>query len=182
MSDPGEQMSPERRAELAQQQVYTLQQKVADQDRRVRELERELALASGRQDRPSQSPRLQRPGGSREIAASGSTVLLGPKGLTMRRPPPPAPEVEHKALPLIDVNPWPRREDQLRALFEEFDKDKNGYLSKAEFMELYRSFENYGAVESESAVRERFGRYCRLGADKLTYDEFAHCMASVANR
>ena len=64
---------------------------------------------------------------------------------------------------------------ELRLMFEKYDRDKQGTLDKNEFKKLYRSLEDYGCPPSERQIDRLFNMYS--GKDgKLSFDEFAILM------
>eukprot|EP01006_Ploeotia_vitrea_P053485 TRINITY_DN67792_c1_g4_i1.p1 TRINITY_DN67792_c1_g4~~TRINITY_DN67792_c1_g4_i1.p1 ORF type:complete len:315 (-),score=27.01 TRINITY_DN67792_c1_g4_i1:176-1120(-) len=71
-------------------------------------------------------------------------------------------------------------EDDLREKFAEFDKDGNGYMSKREFVEFYKTLESYGCDDSK--VDEMLATYNLAGTERITFEEFCVVMLHVAKR
>jgi hypothetical protein len=69
----------------------------------------------------------------------------------------------------------PIEDDELRLLFDSYDRDKSGFISKDEFKATYRSFESYGLEMSDKELDALFVKYDN-GDGKLTYNEFAILM------
>ena len=74
------------------------------------------------------------------------------------------------------------RDSDIRCLFDKYDKDGSGCLSRGEVKEIYNSFENYGLEEGSSKVDEILSKYGFLSDGKVSYDEFAILMLSLAQR
>ena len=109
-------------------------------------------------------------------------IPVGSSGLLMRNPTPVPQVTRPQYTGLLNVSPWPTSDDQLRSVFNDLDTNSDGYLQKSEFMTCYRSFENYGAEEDESAIREKFSRFRSLGENRISFEEFCIIMLQVANR
>uniref|UniRef100_A0A7S4CYT2 EF-hand domain-containing protein n=1 Tax=Eutreptiella gymnastica TaxID=73025 RepID=A0A7S4CYT2_9EUGL len=73
-------------------------------------------------------------------------------------------------------------DDQLWDLFEYYDVNKNGYLSKKEFAKIYRSLENFGLPPSGDEISRLLNEFNVLGDDKLSFEEFAIVMLRIAQR
>eukprot|EP00998_Keelungia_sp_KM082_P011821 NODE_810_length_1627_cov_220.578667_g800_i0.p1 GENE.NODE_810_length_1627_cov_220.578667_g800_i0~~NODE_810_length_1627_cov_220.578667_g800_i0.p1 ORF type:complete len:507 (-),score=136.86 NODE_810_length_1627_cov_220.578667_g800_i0:30-1550(-) len=71
-------------------------------------------------------------------------------------------------------------ENQLRAEFNKFDKDGNGYLSKDEFCKIYKAYDPFAADVAEDQVRAMLAQYRMLSDDVITYEEFAIIMLKLA--
>eukprot|EP01006_Ploeotia_vitrea_P032147 TRINITY_DN64417_c0_g1_i1.p1 TRINITY_DN64417_c0_g1~~TRINITY_DN64417_c0_g1_i1.p1 ORF type:complete len:1151 (+),score=130.04 TRINITY_DN64417_c0_g1_i1:33-3455(+) len=73
-------------------------------------------------------------------------------------------------------------EAQLHKMFSKLDTNNNGFLSKAEFKQVYKSMDNFGVHESDAEIDTWLSQYHMLGDDKISYDEFAILMLRVAQR
>jgi hypothetical protein len=73
-------------------------------------------------------------------------------------------------------------DDQLWDLFEYYDVNKNGYLSKKEFAKIYRSLENFGLPPSGEEISRLLNQFNVLGDGKISYEEFAIVMLRIAQR
>ena len=73
-------------------------------------------------------------------------------------------------------------EEQIRQLFAKYDIDGSGMLDRAEVKNIYSSFEHFGLDDSSAKVDEILNRYSRNADSKVTYDEFALLMLSLAQR
>eukprot|EP01006_Ploeotia_vitrea_P054219 TRINITY_DN67861_c5_g1_i1.p1 TRINITY_DN67861_c5_g1~~TRINITY_DN67861_c5_g1_i1.p1 ORF type:complete len:1016 (-),score=56.74 TRINITY_DN67861_c5_g1_i1:957-3713(-) len=69
--------------------------------------------------------------------------------------------------------------EQLREMFDAFDKNKNGFLSRTEFKKMYALFEDYGLDRGETTRKELFAKYDD-GDDRLDFDEFCLLMLQRA--
>jgi Ca2+-binding EF-hand superfamily protein len=65
--------------------------------------------------------------------------------------------------------------DQLWELFNQFDKDRTGYLDRSEFKKVYRTFEDYGLPPTDKQIDNIFTKYSN-NDERLTFDEFAIIM------
>ena len=73
-------------------------------------------------------------------------------------------------------------EAQIRVLFDKFDKDRSGYLTRDEVKEIYKKVEHFGLDDTESKVDEVLTKYSRHHDGKVGFDEFALLMLSVVQR
>jgi hypothetical protein len=73
-------------------------------------------------------------------------------------------------------------DENVQRLFNHFDRNGDGYISKSEFKQLFSSFENYGHMEEEKEVDEMLRKFKALGDDVLSYDEFRILMLKVSQR
>jgi hypothetical protein len=59
--------------------------------------------------------------------------------------------------------------------FAKYDRNKSGYLSRAEFGEAYLKLEHFGLVPSKSEIDKLFGSIC-VDKEKMSFDEFCVIM------
>eukprot|EP01012_Entosiphon_sulcatum_P033922 TRINITY_DN42951_c0_g1_i1.p1 TRINITY_DN42951_c0_g1~~TRINITY_DN42951_c0_g1_i1.p1 ORF type:complete len:511 (+),score=84.20 TRINITY_DN42951_c0_g1_i1:35-1534(+) len=126
-------------------------------------------------------------GGSanKSINSSKSSPSKQKGGLEMGAVVPrPAAKVEARpAYARHDVSQALTTEDELRDLFNTWDLDNSGYISKDEFKAFYKSLDNLGVVETDDEVDRMLSRYSvQFEDNKLSFDEFAIIMLHVAQR
>eukprot|EP01012_Entosiphon_sulcatum_P057264 TRINITY_DN81005_c0_g1_i1.p1 TRINITY_DN81005_c0_g1~~TRINITY_DN81005_c0_g1_i1.p1 ORF type:complete len:263 (-),score=48.83 TRINITY_DN81005_c0_g1_i1:15-755(-) len=73
-------------------------------------------------------------------------------------------------------------DDQLRDLFEQFDTDGSGFISRQEFKRIYRSFEDFGTPVSKQDLNALLKKYKVFDDGIVTYQEFALIMLTLAKR
>eukprot|EP00993_Chasmostoma_nieuportense_P004484 NODE_514_length_2130_cov_29.877683_g475_i0.p1 GENE.NODE_514_length_2130_cov_29.877683_g475_i0~~NODE_514_length_2130_cov_29.877683_g475_i0.p1 ORF type:complete len:697 (+),score=158.64 NODE_514_length_2130_cov_29.877683_g475_i0:133-2091(+) len=86
------------------------------------------------------------------------------------------------AASLADISGTLIFDDEIRALFDTFDKDGTGWLSKTEFKEIYKSMDLLGKADPSSSIDAVLAKYNMLGDDKISYEEFALIMLSLARK
>lgn len=70
-------------------------------------------------------------------------------------------------------------EQYMKDLFDYFDTDKSGFLSKVEMRHIIaESFENYGAPVDERDLDRSFARFDRDRTGKICFDEFCVLLLS----
>ena len=81
--------------------------------------------------------------------------------------------------PFRDASGVPVRDEELRLLFQTYDRDGKGYISKQEFFNEYRNFETFGLEMTDREIEQLFKKYDTSGGkadDRLSYNEFALLM------
>eukprot|EP00999_Lentomonas_sp_LEN2_P002876 NODE_740_length_1223_cov_104.377737_g700_i0.p1 GENE.NODE_740_length_1223_cov_104.377737_g700_i0~~NODE_740_length_1223_cov_104.377737_g700_i0.p1 ORF type:complete len:317 (+),score=50.09 NODE_740_length_1223_cov_104.377737_g700_i0:67-1017(+) len=79
-----------------------------------------------------------------------------------------------------DVSGMPISEEQLQALFNRYDVDNNGFITKTEFVKLVKGLDDMGIADVEERMADVLKQYNAMGDDKLCYDEFCILMLKVA--
>eukprot|EP00760_Papus_ankaliazontas_P029303 PhM_4_TR4197/c0_g1_i1/m.82623 len=102
---------------------------------------------------------------------------------TKHSPPAPPPDLPSptrtRNAPIVfpnDVSGCAVTHDQLWELFERYDVDDNGFLNRAEFKKVYRTFEDYGLPPTDKEIDAVFSKYNSKGDEQLTFEEFAIIM------
>ncbi|KAJ9464355.1 EF-hand domain pair [Diplonema papillatum] len=83
---------------------------------------------------------------------------------------------------LNDVSGCLVADEDIRRLFESYDVNKNGFLDRSEVKKIYTSFEDYGLDDGSGKVDEVLRKCNMLGGGKVSYDEFAILMLTLAQR
>eukprot|EP01002_Notosolenus_urceolatus_P003022 NODE_179_length_2552_cov_13.896524_g136_i0.p1 GENE.NODE_179_length_2552_cov_13.896524_g136_i0~~NODE_179_length_2552_cov_13.896524_g136_i0.p1 ORF type:complete len:810 (-),score=192.96 NODE_179_length_2552_cov_13.896524_g136_i0:121-2469(-) len=73
-------------------------------------------------------------------------------------------------------------EDQLRYRFNTMDADGNGWITRADFLEMFKRIENYGLEYTEADFDRIMNKYQPLNRDRVTFDEFCAVMLAVVQR
>jgi len=79
-----------------------------------------------------------------------------------------------------DLTGLPVSDEQLRATFQEYDKDGNGYLSRSEFRREYAKFDALGAPLSKTTLDRLFSKFDG-GDNKISFEEFSFLMLQRSN-
>eukprot|EP01006_Ploeotia_vitrea_P066295 TRINITY_DN94686_c0_g1_i1.p1 TRINITY_DN94686_c0_g1~~TRINITY_DN94686_c0_g1_i1.p1 ORF type:complete len:224 (-),score=19.94 TRINITY_DN94686_c0_g1_i1:112-696(-) len=69
---------------------------------------------------------------------------------------------------------------QIRALFNQYDVDHNGWISADEVKAIYNSRENFSLLPSQTQIDSIIHKYNLLGDKRISYDEFAIIMLTIA--
>eukprot|EP00756_Hemistasia_phaeocysticola_P066198 Hpha_TRINITY_DN9068_c0_g1::TRINITY_DN9068_c0_g1_i1::g.141959::m.141959 len=65
--------------------------------------------------------------------------------------------------------------DRMRALFDQFDTDKSGFISREEFKNIWRTWETFGVDESDRELERVFSQFDSHSGedDRLSFQEFS---------
>eukprot|EP01006_Ploeotia_vitrea_P053890 TRINITY_DN67824_c1_g1_i1.p1 TRINITY_DN67824_c1_g1~~TRINITY_DN67824_c1_g1_i1.p1 ORF type:complete len:602 (-),score=56.94 TRINITY_DN67824_c1_g1_i1:1088-2893(-) len=113
-------------------------------------------------------------------AASRSSPLLSPYRQSLLSP-------EDQAVDLVlerlatNVGQIPLTDEQLRAVFNQYDVDGNGFLSKREVKQIVKSYESYG-VDSGKHINDTIDKMNMLNDGTICFDEFAIIMLKLAQQ
>eukprot|EP00994_Dinema_validum_P001582 NODE_1324_length_1006_cov_60.892372_g1020_i0.p1 GENE.NODE_1324_length_1006_cov_60.892372_g1020_i0~~NODE_1324_length_1006_cov_60.892372_g1020_i0.p1 ORF type:complete len:234 (+),score=42.86 NODE_1324_length_1006_cov_60.892372_g1020_i0:65-766(+) len=95
----------------------------------------------------------------------------------------------HEVILASDIAPFRKdlshaliTDHQIRELFEKYDVNGNGYLSKKEMRAVYRSAENFGLPPKRDDIDRAFNQFDSGGDGKISYTEFAILMLKLAAR
>lgn len=75
----------------------------------------------------------------------------------------------------------PLCDDQLREIFDSYDADGNGFLSKREVKKIYQSFNTFGLDDSKQ-IETLIGSFNMLGDGTVSYEEFAILMLKISQQ
>jgi len=73
-------------------------------------------------------------------------------------------------------------EDRLRAEFNKYDKDRNGFLSQNELKAIYRDFEHFGVRESDGEIETLISGMGMLDDGRVSFEEFCILMLKIEAR
>ena len=73
-------------------------------------------------------------------------------------------------------------DDQLRKEFNRLDRNGNGYLEEEEFKPIFKSFNNYGVVPTDSEFKNIVRKHNNRDGNKIYFDEYCIIMLGLARR
>eukprot|EP01006_Ploeotia_vitrea_P029308 TRINITY_DN61874_c0_g1_i1.p1 TRINITY_DN61874_c0_g1~~TRINITY_DN61874_c0_g1_i1.p1 ORF type:complete len:749 (-),score=70.73 TRINITY_DN61874_c0_g1_i1:1083-3062(-) len=91
-----------------------------------------------------------------------------------------APQLVHKIA--NDVSNALIFDEEIQTLFDMYDKDGSGFITKGEFKELYKHLDHFGSEEPGRKVDDILAEYNMLGDDRVSYEEFAIVVLGLAKR
>eukprot|EP01065_Artemidia_motanka_P038853 TRINITY_DN47702_c0_g1_i1.p1 TRINITY_DN47702_c0_g1~~TRINITY_DN47702_c0_g1_i1.p1 ORF type:complete len:766 (+),score=254.05 TRINITY_DN47702_c0_g1_i1:83-2299(+) len=105
-------------------------------------------------------------------------------GFMFLQPPRRAAKRSPYSLDMLESNvaSLPVTEEMLRRKFQELDVDGSGSLEYDEFKVIFTNFQNFGVYQAEAEVEELFKKYKVMDDGRISFDEFALIMLSLARR
>eukprot|EP01063_Lacrimia_lanifica_P038220 TRINITY_DN805_c0_g3_i1.p2 TRINITY_DN805_c0_g3~~TRINITY_DN805_c0_g3_i1.p2 ORF type:complete len:130 (+),score=59.26 TRINITY_DN805_c0_g3_i1:60-392(+) len=82
-----------------------------------------------------------------------------------------------------NIGGLPVTESRLREMFNMYDTDGSGYLSREEVRKLYEEFDNFGVTYSDREIDAIIAKYA-IGVNdgKVDFEEFCCIVLSIAQR
>eukprot|EP01064_Diplonema_japonicum_P000659 TRINITY_DN1042_c0_g1_i1.p1 TRINITY_DN1042_c0_g1~~TRINITY_DN1042_c0_g1_i1.p1 ORF type:complete len:736 (+),score=108.86 TRINITY_DN1042_c0_g1_i1:59-2209(+) len=110
------------------------------------------------------------------IANSSSCLFQMPPKRHKRRSPYSLSSIEG------NIGGLPITDEALRRKFQELDADGSGYLDFDEFKVIFSNFQNFGLYQSNNELDGILKKYKVMDDGKVSFDEFALIMLSLARR